>query len=29
MYAGKMVNSYVANHFNFPVSDIGLFLQGY
>ena len=29
MYAGKMVNSYVANHFNYPVSDIGLFLQGY
>jgi len=29
MYAGKMVNSYVANHFNLPVSDIGLFLQGY
>ena len=29
MYAGKMVNSYVANHLNLPVSDIGLFLQGY
>ena len=29
LYAGKMVNSYVANHFNFPVSDIGLFLHGY
>ncbi len=29
MYAGKMVNSYVANHFNLPVSDIGLFLSGY
>lgn len=29
MYAGKMVNSYVANHFNFPVADIGLFLHGY
>ncbi len=29
MYAGKMVNSYVANHFNYPVSDIGLFLHGY
>lgn len=29
LYAGKMVNSYVANHFNFPVADIGLFLQGY
>lgn len=29
MYTGKMVNSYVANHFNLPVADIGLFLQGY
>ncbi len=29
MYAGKMVNSYVANHFNFPIADIGLFLHGY
>ncbi len=29
IYAGKMVNSYVANHFNLPVSDIGLFLHGY
>lgn len=29
LYAGKMVNSYVANHFNFLVADIGLFLQGY
>jgi alanine dehydrogenase len=29
LYAGKMVNSYVANHFNLPVSDIGLFLHGY
>lgn len=28
MYAGKMVNSYVANHYNMPVSDIGLFLPG-
>ena len=28
-YSGKMVNVYVANHFNLPVSDIGLFLQGY
>ncbi|WP_298650977.1 alanine dehydrogenase [uncultured Proteiniphilum sp.] len=29
MYAGKMVNRYVANHFNLPVTDIGLFLPGY
>jgi alanine dehydrogenase len=29
IYAGKVVNAYVANHFNFPVSDIGLFLHGY
>jgi alanine dehydrogenase len=29
LYAGKMVNSYVANHFNLPLSDIGLFLHGY
>lgn len=29
MYAGKMVNSYVGNHFNFPIADIGLFLHGY
>ncbi len=29
MYAGKMVNSYVGNHFNYPVTDIGLFLPGY
>ncbi len=28
MYSGKMVNSYVANHYNMPVSDIGLFLPG-
>ncbi|MEA5071209.1 MAG: alanine dehydrogenase [Petrimonas sp.] len=28
MFAGKMVNSYVANHFNWPVNDIGLFLPG-
>ncbi len=28
MFSGKMVNSYVANHFNLPVNDIGLFLQG-
>jgi len=26
MYNGKMTNSYVANQFNLPVSDIGLFL---
>lgn len=29
MYAGKMVNAYVGNHFNYPVTDIGLFLPGY
>ena len=29
MYAGKMVNSYVGNHFNYPATDIGLFLPGY
>ena len=29
MYAGKMVNAYVANLFNFPVNDIGLFLPRY
>lgn len=28
MYSGKMVNLYVANHYNMPVSDIGLFLPG-
>lgn len=28
-YSGKMVNVYVANHFNLPVADIGLFLHGY
>lgn len=28
MFSGKMVNSYVANHYNMPVSDIGLFLPG-
>ena len=27
-YSGKMVNSYVANHFNLAVADIGLFLHG-
>lgn len=26
MFSGKMVNSYVASHYNMPVSDIGLFL---
>lgn len=29
LYAGKMVNRYVGNHFNIPVTDIGLFLPGY
>ena len=29
MFSGKMVNSYVANHFNLPVNDIGLFLPGF
>ncbi len=29
MFSGKMVNSYVANHFNLSVNDIGLFLPGY
>lgn len=29
MFAGKMVNAYVANLFNLPVNDIGLFLPGY
>ena len=29
LYAGKMVNRYVGNHFNMPVTDIGLFLPGY
>ncbi|HBX44711.1 alanine dehydrogenase [Limibacterium fermenti] len=28
MYCGKMVNSYVGNHFNYPVHNIGLFLPG-
>jgi alanine dehydrogenase len=27
MYAGKLVNSYVAKHFNLPANDIGLFLS--
>ncbi len=29
LYTGKMVNRYVASHFNFPLSDIGIFLHGY
>lgn len=29
VYSGKMVNAYVANHFNLPTNDIGLFLPGY
>ena len=29
LYAGKMVNRSVGNHFNIPVTDIGLFLPGY
>ncbi len=29
MFSGKMVNVYVANLFNLPVNDIGLFLPGY
>ena len=29
MFSGKMVNAYVANLFNLPVNDIGLFLPGY
>ena len=28
MFSGKMVNSYVANHFGLPVNDLGLFLPG-
>ena len=28
VFSGRMVNSYVANHFNLPVNDIGLFLPG-
>jgi alanine dehydrogenase len=27
MYAGKIVNGYVARHFNLPVHDIALFLS--
>ncbi|MFA7493639.1 MAG: alanine dehydrogenase [Proteiniphilum sp.] len=29
LYAGKMVNRYLGNHFNIPVTDIALFLPGY
>lgn len=29
MYSGKLVNSYVAGHFNLPSSDISLFLSAY
>ena len=29
LYGGKIVNRYVAGHFNLPLSDIGLFLHGY
>jgi alanine dehydrogenase len=29
MYAGKLVNSYVARHFNCPAGDISLFLSMY
>ncbi|MDD4777133.1 MAG: alanine dehydrogenase [Fermentimonas sp.] len=29
IFSGKMVNSYVASHFNLPVSEIGLYLQGF
>lgn len=29
IYSGKLVNSYVASHFNLSVSDIGLYLQGF
>lgn len=28
MFSGKIVNSFVGNHFNLPVNDIGLFLPG-
>lgn len=27
LYSGKMVNSYVARHFNFPANDIGIYLS--
>jgi alanine dehydrogenase len=29
MYSGKLVNSYVAKHFNLPSHDIGLFLSAF
>ncbi|MDR0733966.1 MAG: alanine dehydrogenase [Dysgonamonadaceae bacterium] len=29
MYSGKLVNSYVANRFNLPANDIGLFLHAF
>ncbi len=29
MYGGKLVNPYVARHFNLPSNDIGLFLSAY
>lgn len=29
LYAGKMVNRFVAKYFNLPATDIGLFLPGY
>ncbi|GHT72943.1 alanine dehydrogenase [Bacteroidia bacterium] len=29
LYAGKLVNNYVAKHFNLPAHDIGLFLSAY
>lgn len=29
MFSGKIVNAYLGNYFNLPVSDIGLFLAGY
>lgn len=29
MYSGKLVNTYVASHFNLPAHDIGLFLSVY
>ena len=29
MYAGKLVNAYVAKHFNLPSNDIGLYLATY
>jgi alanine dehydrogenase len=27
MYGGKLVNTYVAKHFNLPANDIGLYLS--